>query len=72
MVRFLPTDSSICVLIFVIFVLFCFVPLGLSAHMERQGEMGLPGLQGPDGAPGKGIPGERVHHHSLCRVGRVW
>lgn len=40
--------------------------------MERQGEMGLPGLQGPDGAPGKGIPGERVHHHSLCRVGGVW
>ncbi len=27
---------------------------------DLQGEMGLPGLRGLEGAPGKGIPGEKV------------
>lgn len=35
-----------------------------------QGETGLPGVRGPEGAPGKGIPGEKVTSYtcSYCQT----
>lgn len=36
----------------------------------RQGETGWPGVRGPDGAPGRGIPGDKVIDYtcSYCRT----
>jgi len=36
----------------------------------NKGEPGLPGLRGPEGAPGRGIPGEKVisASHSAAAV----